>query len=147
MPKLPNPPEADYRFYFLTNLRFALKYFLNSWLGISQESFLHMKDGAQRHHNFRHFAILGILGIFLLFGLSRNIQPSAFALNFSGLVQAEYNVSDFLFVKTGLSLDLGKINSLIRVLDGVQYDINSCQGSFPAGERGFGFAGNHRAFN
>jgi hypothetical protein len=60
-------------------------------------------------------------------GLFRNIYPSAFALNFGGLIQAEYNVSDFFFVKTGFSLNLGKINSLFRALDGIQYDINSRQ--------------------
>jgi hypothetical protein len=79
--------------------------------------------------------------------LNRNIYPSAFALDFSGLVQTENNVPNFFFVKPGFSLDLGKINSLFRALDGIQYNINSRQRILAAGGLGFGIAGAHRAFN
>ena len=97
--------------------------------------------------NFRHFRHFVILGISLPSGLVRNVDPSAFALDFSGFIQPEYNVSNFFFVKTGFSLDLCKINSLRRAPDGIQHNIDSRQRSFAAGGLGFGMAGLHRAFN
>ena len=65
-----------------------------------------------------------ILGISRIFGLGRNIYPSAFSFYFAVFIQAEDNVSNFLFIKAGFSLNLCEINSLLGAFDGFHYDVN-----------------------
>ena len=70
--------------------------------------------------------------------LGCNINPSSFALNFAGFIQPKNYIANFFFIKTGFGLYFRKTQALFGVFDGIQNNINCCQGCSTAGLAGSG---------